>query len=77
METQDRFFTRFNYERFIEVGPSPTLAGMATRTLNAKYGTKDDAVNRRHLIFYQSKDTKEIYHGFEDEAEEADIVDIW
>ena len=28
-------------------------------------------MNRRHLIFYHSKDTKEIYYGFEDEAEEA------
>ena len=46
-------------------------AGMATRTLNAKYRAKDDAVNRRRLIFYHSEDKKEIYYEFEDEAEEA------
>ena len=44
---------------------------MATRTLNAKYRAKDDAVNRRRLIFYHSEDKKEIYYEFEDEAEEA------
>ena len=44
---------------------------MATRTLNAKYRANDDAVNRKRLIFYHSEDKKEIYYGFEDEAEEA------
>ena len=36
IETQDLFFERYKFERFIEVGPSPTLVGMATRTLKAK-----------------------------------------
>ena len=37
IETQDVLFTRYNFERFIEIGPSPTLTSMATRTLKAKY----------------------------------------
>ena len=36
-KTQDLLFTAFNFERLIEIGPSPTLTGMATRTLKAKY----------------------------------------
>ncbi|KAG8987408.1 3-oxoacyl-[acyl-carrier-protein] synthase, partial [Tulasnella sp. 427] len=35
--TQDLLYTHFNFERLIEIGPSPTLTPMATRTLNAKY----------------------------------------
>ena len=37
IETQDLLFTLYKFERFIEIGPSPTLTGMATRTLMAKY----------------------------------------
>jgi fatty acid synthase subunit beta len=37
IETQDLLFKGFAFERFIEIGPSPTLTGMATRTLKAKY----------------------------------------
>lgn len=36
IETQDLFFQRYKFERFIEIGPSPTLTGMAVRTLKAK-----------------------------------------
>ncbi|KAF7313635.1 Fatty acid synthase [Mycena chlorophos] len=32
---RDRLFTEFQFERFIELGPSTTLTGMATRTLKA------------------------------------------
>ncbi|KAG6893584.1 hypothetical protein C0992_009428 [Termitomyces sp. T32_za158] len=50
IETQDRLFTQFQFERFIELGPSPTLMGMATRTLKAKYDTSDDSVSRMRTI---------------------------
>ncbi|KAF7293423.1 Fatty acid synthase [Mycena indigotica] len=33
IQTQDRLFTEFAFERLIELGPSPTLTGMATRTV--------------------------------------------
>jgi malonyl CoA-acyl carrier protein transacylase len=32
IETQDVLFKDFKFERLIELGPSPTLTGMATRT---------------------------------------------
>ncbi|KAG6913257.1 hypothetical protein DXG01_008364 [Tephrocybe rancida] len=43
IETQDRLFTQCHFERFIELGPSPTLTGVATRTLKAKCETSDDS----------------------------------
>ena len=36
IETQDLLFTDFTFERLIEIGPSPTLTNMATRTMKAK-----------------------------------------
>ncbi|KAJ3540249.1 hypothetical protein NM688_g6254 [Phlebia brevispora] len=35
IETQDILFSKYKFERFVEIGPSPTLTGMATRTLKA------------------------------------------
>lgn len=68
IETQDILFQHFNFERFIEIGPSPTLTGMATRTLKAKYETQDDSISRNRIILCHSKNTKEIYYQYEDEA---------
>lgn len=69
IETQDLFFQRYKFERFIEIGPSPTLTGMAVRTLKAKYETKDDSTSLVRRVFCASKDQKEIYYQFEDEPE--------
>jgi len=69
IETQDLFFEQYKFERFIEVGPSPTLTGMAIRTLKSKYETKDDSTCHVRQIFCASKDQKEIYYQFEDEPE--------
>ncbi len=69
IEIQDRLFQDFNFERFIEVGPSPTLTGMASRTLKAKYEASDDSVSRTRAIFNVSKHQKEIYYSFEDELD--------
>ncbi|KAF7312560.1 Fatty acid synthase subunit alpha [Mycena indigotica] len=71
IQTQDRLFTEFAFERLIELGPSPTLTGMATRTLKAKYEAKDDSISRTRTILCHSKNVKEIYYQFEDEAEAA------
>ena len=68
IETQDMLFKHFNCERFIEIGPSPTLTGMASRTLKAKYESEDDSVSRTRVILCHSKNPKEIYYQFEDEA---------
>uniref|UniRef100_A0A0W0EUQ4 Putative fatty acid synthase n=1 Tax=Moniliophthora roreri TaxID=221103 RepID=A0A0W0EUQ4_MONRR len=72
IETQDLLFTKYSFERFIEVGPSPTLTGMASRTLKAKYETEDDCVSRTREILCHAKHSKEIYYQFEDEPEEAE-----
>lgn len=69
IETQDLLFTFFNFERLIELGPSPTLTGMATRTLKAKYETLDGSVSRTRAILCHSKNVKEIYYQHEDEVE--------
>jgi fatty acid synthase subunit alpha len=44
IETQDLLFAKFAFERLIEIGPSPTLTGMAQRTLKAKYEVRDDGL---------------------------------
>ncbi|KAF6759889.1 fatty acid synthetase alpha subunit [Ephemerocybe angulata] len=50
IETQDRLFVNYAFERFIEIGPSPTLTGMATRTLQGQNGKE---------IYYQFEDELE------------------
>ncbi|KAJ7067175.1 fatty acid synthase [Mycena amicta] len=73
IQTQDRLFTDYAFERLIELGPSPTLTGMATRTLKAKYEAKDDSISRTRTILCHSKNVKEIYYQFEDETEAAAV----
>ena len=75
IETQDKLFTEYNFERLIEVGPSPTLIGMATRTLKAKYEPRDDSINHSRAILCHAKNVKEIYYQFEDEAEAPPVVE--
>ena len=68
IETQDLLFAVHDFERFIEIGPSPTLTGMATRTLKAKYEAGDDSVSRTRAILCHAKHTKEVYYQFDDEV---------
>jgi fatty acid synthase subunit alpha, fungi type len=65
--TQDWLFTEFAFERLIKVGPSPTLTGMATCMLKAKYEARDNSVSHTHSILCHAKNAKEIYYQFEDE----------
>lgn len=69
IQTQDIFFSQYGFERFVEIGPGPTLTGMATRTLKAKYEVGDDSVARTRAIYCHAKNPKEIYYQFEDEQE--------
>ena len=69
IQTQDLLFTTFNFERLVELGPSPTLTGMATRTLKTKYETLDGSVSRNRSILFHAKNVKEIYYQYEDEIE--------
>ena len=69
IQTQDLLFTTFNFERLVELGPSPILTGMATRTLKTKYETLDGSVSRNRSILCHAKNVKEIYYQYEDEIE--------
>ena len=71
IETQDLLFVKYDFERFIEIGPGPTLTGMASRTLKAKYEAGDDSTSRTRTILCHAKNSKEIYYQFEDEPEAA------
>ena len=62
IETQDVILQQFKSERLVEIGPSPTLAGMAQRTLKAKYEAYDAALNLQRQVLCHSKDSKEIYY---------------
>lgn len=62
IETQDVFLKDFNTERVVEIGPSPTLAGMASRTIKAKYESYDAALSLQRQVLCYAKDAKEIYY---------------
>ncbi|KAF1805804.1 fatty acid synthase [Mucor lusitanicus] len=71
IETQDQLFRHYKIERLIEVGPSPTLTGMALRTLALKYQSYDNALSNRRQTLCISKDAKEIYYELESAPEET------
>lgn len=60
IETQDVFLKDFNTERVVEIGPSPTLAGMAQRTMKSKYESYDAALSLHRQVLCYAKDAKEI-----------------
>jgi len=57
-----------NVERLIEIGPSPTLAGMAQRTLKSKYEGYDQALGMQRQVLAYSKEGKEIYYNVDPPA---------
>ncbi|KAF9509535.1 hypothetical protein BS47DRAFT_1301318 [Hydnum rufescens UP504] len=70
IEMQDLLFSQYHFEQLIELRPGPTLTGMATQTLKAKYEASNDSIS--HVIYSHVKNTKEIYYQFKDEAAAAD-----
>ncbi|KAJ2798834.1 fatty acid synthase alpha subunit Lsd1, partial [Coemansia guatemalensis] len=60
---------QFASPRFIEFGPSPTLCGMAQRTLKFKYEAYDDAIAHRRSTLCYSKNEKELYYSYDPEPE--------
>ncbi len=74
IETQEMLFTHYDFKQLVEVGPSPTLTGMATRTLKAKSEVQDNSIGRKREILRHSNNTKEIYYQFEDEAGAASAM---
>ncbi|KAJ1846085.1 fatty acid synthase alpha subunit Lsd1, partial [Coemansia sp. RSA 2708] len=69
IETQDQLFKVYGIERFIEFGPSPTLCGMAQRTLKFKYEAYDDAIAHRRSTLCYAKNEKELYYAYDPEPE--------
>ncbi|KAE9383824.1 hypothetical protein BT96DRAFT_1008738 [Gymnopus androsaceus JB14] len=72
----DLLFAQFHFEWLIELGPSPTLTGMATRTLKAKYEMQEDCVSLTWEILCHAKHSKEIYYLFEDDASAASEPEV-
>ncbi|KPV74523.1 uncharacterized protein RHOBADRAFT_28081 [Rhodotorula graminis WP1] len=68
IETQDILFKEFKFERLVELGPSPTLTGMATRTQKLKYDAHDSALGVKRVIYCIAKNQKEIYYLHDDVA---------
>lgn len=66
IETQDVFLRDLNSERVVEIGPSPTLAGMAQRTLKMQYQGYDAALSMRREVLSYAKDQKAIYYADEE-----------
>ncbi|OMH81189.1 Fatty acid synthase subunit beta, partial [Zancudomyces culisetae] len=73
IETQDLLFGNdnngFSIEQFIEIGPTPTLVGMAQRTLKMKYEANDDIMNKSRSTMCYTKDQKELYYAYDPEPE--------
>lgn len=67
IETQHLFFSSLNVERFIEIGPAPTLMAMAKRTLET--GQYSPLVSRE--VLWYGRDKANIYfQGTDVEVEE-------
>lgn len=67
------FLKDFNTERIVEIGPSPTLCGMAKQTLKLKYESYDAALSLQRHLLCSSKDHKEIYNIPDDPTPEPSI----
>jgi hypothetical protein len=63
-----------NVERLIEIGPSPTLAGMALRTLKTKYEGYDQALGMQRQVLAYSKEGKEIYYNVDPPASVEEVA---
>ena len=62
------------FKHLIKLGSGPTLTGMVTRTLKAKYEASDDSISLTHIIYCHVKHLKEIYYQFEDEATQPEAA---
>ncbi|OLY84576.1 Fatty acid synthase subunit beta, partial [Smittium mucronatum] len=62
ISTQDVLFTKFVFEKMIEVGPSSVLLGMSTKTLNLKYQDFDNSRNVCREFLSYSSDFEKIFY---------------
>eukprot|EP00668_Euglena_longa_P007013 GGOE01008376.1.p1 GENE.GGOE01008376.1~~GGOE01008376.1.p1 ORF type:complete len:4141 (-),score=1338.09 GGOE01008376.1:1069-11655(-) len=68
IETQDVLFKEFNVMRMVEVGPGPTLVGMAQRTLALKYQKADQARHIKRDVLHIVKDRSVVAYELEDKV---------
>ncbi|KAL7749388.1 fatty acid synthase alpha subunit Lsd1 [Sorochytrium milnesiophthora] len=66
IETQDRLLKEYSVQRFVEIGPTPTLVNMLHRTIQLKYTDYDDAMTHRRKALSYVNNRKELYYEFED-----------
>jgi fatty acid synthase subunit alpha len=71
IETQDLFFRDLRVQRLVEIGPAPTLAGMAMRTLESG---KFSPLVKREVLWYE-RDRDAIYYQLEDREVELPPAD--
>lgn len=72
IETQDHFINEFKAERIIEVGPSPILANMATRTIKANESHElACGRNMKRQVYCTSNHLDKIYYGTEPAAQKS------
>jgi len=83
IKTQEFLFSSKNkggadVERLIEFGPTPTLVGMAKRTLGMNFAKSDLALGKKRQLLSYAKNTTEIYYEFDDAEfeEEADVAPV-
>jgi phosphopantetheine--protein transferase-like protein len=62
IETQDVLLGELAVERLVEIGPAPTLAGMAKKTIALKYREYDEAVTFRRTVLSYTTDDDELYY---------------
>ena len=69
MQTQDLLFGEFSTMRCVELGPAPTLVGMAQRTLTLKYQKADQARNIKRDLLHVVKDRALVAYELEDKTQ--------
>lgn len=72
IETQDVFLGDQMAERIVEIGPTPTLIGMAEKTIASKYEAFDNVKSIRRQILAYGKNSEEIYYNFDAVEEEPE-----
>ncbi|OLY81869.1 Fatty acid synthase subunit beta [Smittium mucronatum] len=76
ISTQDELFKKFSFERFIEVGPTSVLCGMAKKTELLKYSDYDNFNNIQREFFCISGDQDEIYYKSRNQINDLEVSEL-
>ncbi|PCH04717.1 Thiolase-like, subgroup [Penicillium occitanis (nom. inval.)] len=69
IETQDALLGEEKIERFVEIGPSNTLTGLAKQTIETKYKDHDTALSIQRQLLNLRTSENEIYYANAETAE--------